>query len=140
MATERSSERSEGGRRFSGFGKAREVGEGDREKDGRGGSCHGRVQEQGGAEGRVGEKKEGVINGGADHTAESTQSMCSSREGGVIKMAKADANGTWLGCASSSMGRSQGAAEGVVKNGRAHEQDIVKELHKGGVGVKGDAP
>ena len=48
--------------------------------------------------------------------------------------------GTWLGCASSSMGRGQGAAEGVAKNGRAHEQDIVKELHKGGVGVKGDAP
>ena len=55
-------------------------------------------------------------------------------------MAKAEGNGTALGGSSLGEGSSKGGAEGVKQDRGADEENVVKELHEGGVVAKGDTP
>lgn len=80
--------------RVSGLNKAWERGEGDRKADmsrrGIGGEGGGIRRGGGGA----GKNEERVIDCGAGDIAFGAQGRCSSREGRIIQMAKADADGT----------------------------------------------
>ena len=82
--------------------------------------------------------KQRVIDGGANGTLSRTEGSGGRMKGAIIKMAEAEADGTGLGGASSSKGSSKGMAEGVREDSRAHENDVIEELHK--VVVKGLAP
>ena len=88
----------------------------------------------------AGEEEEGVIDGGADKATCGKEGGGGSREGGGVKVAKADGDRALAGCASREVGVRKRFAEGVQEDCGAHEEDVAQELHEGGVAVKGDAP
>lgn len=85
-------------------------------------------------------EKEGVIHGGAGKAASTGEGTGGGGKGGIVKVAKADANRAGDGRASREVGACKGYAEGVFEDGGAHGKDVIKELHKCGVCLKGDAP
>ena len=64
-------------------------------------------------EGGPAEDEKGVINGGAGDTAMGTQGRACGGEGSVVKVAKAQGDGTALGGACEEEGRGEVTAEGV---------------------------
>lgn len=88
----------------------------------------------------AGEEEQGVIDGGASEAARGAEGSGSGAERGVIKVAKADGDGTLAGGASGSVGSCKGPAEGMQEDSRSHQENVIKELHEGGVSIKGDTP
>ena len=58
----------------------------------------------------------------------------------MIKVAKAERNGTALGDSISVQSSGEALTEGVTQHSWAHGQDISEKLHEARVAIKGDAP
>ena len=130
----------EGGRGVGGFSEVGEEGEGDWEANSvlgsRGGGEKGSSLVKGGA--CVDEER--VVDGGPCDAACGAEGSSSGREGDIIEVAKAKADGAVAGGPSSKVGSCKGMAEGVTQYGGAHEEKVVEELSEGGEVAKGDIP
>ena len=68
------------------------------------------------------------------------QGVACSGKRAVIKVAKAERNGTALGDTISVQSSGEALTEGVTQHSWAHGHDISEKLHEARVAIKGDAP
>ena len=95
-----------------------------------------------GCEGGAAEHKERVIDGEARGAASKAKSGGSSRERGIIKVAKAEADGTPTRGAGGKESISKGAGEGMAEDRVTHEKNVIKETIENRIARtrEGDAP
>ena len=77
-------------------------------------------------EGRPAEDELGVIDRGASGTVKGVKGGRGSRECSIIKMAQAEGDGAAGGGASLAEGSGKIAAEGMEKNSRTNEEDVIE--------------
>ena len=81
-----------------------------------------------------------IVDCWAKAAAKPTQASGGSLKRDMVKVAKAEADGTGLWYASGGEGRSKGGASRVGEDSEAHARDVTEELHQGMTCGKGDAP
>lgn len=84
------------------------------------------VEDSGWIEGGPAEDKQGVINGGASGTVKGVKGGRGSGECSIIKMSQAEGDGAAGGGASLAEGSGKIAAEGMEKNSRTNEEDVIE--------------
>ena len=123
-----------------GLSKAGQEGEGNREGESIRGGSDGTAESGGGIKRGARENVERVIDGQASGATSGTQGSPSSREGNVVEVAEAKANGTCMRNMGGTKGRGEGHALGMAENGRADEKNVTEQLHESGIVREWDLP